>query len=130
MAAQTNYQHFLVSTPLPFVAHVEINRPKKLNAFFEVMWFELRTIFDALSVDPEIRAIVMSGAGDRAFTTGLDVEAANLLRSESDDVARKAVALKRDIKEFQDCISSVENCEKRASLPFPAAVYPWTPRSE
>lgn len=113
MAAKT-YEHFLVTTPSPYVAHVEINRPKKLNAFFEAMWLELRTIMDALSIDPEIRAVIISGAGDRAFTTGLDVEAANIQGlSGSDDVGRKAVALRRHIQEFQDSISSVEKCEKR-----------------
>jgi Delta3,5-Delta2,4-dienoyl-CoA isomerase len=116
------YQHFLVSTPSPFVAHVEINRPQKLNAFFEAMWLEFKTIFDALSTDPEIRAIILSGAGEKAFTAGLDVEAASqngVLEKQKGltvDVARKAVGIKRHVVEFQDCISSVEKCEKRMSF--------------
>jgi hypothetical protein len=118
MGAKT-YEHFLVTTPSPYVAHVEINRPNKMNAFIEAMWLELRTIMDALSIDPEVRAVIISGTGDRAFTTGLDVQAANLQRAESDDVSRKAVALRRHIQEFQDCISSVEKCEKRMSFQRP-----------
>jgi len=126
MASKPAYEYFLVSTPLPFVAHVEVNRPKKMNAFFHAMWIELRSIFDALSVDPDVRAVILSGAG-KAFTTGLDVQAANLQNVMNDaDVARKAVALRRHIQEFQESISSVENCEKRTYPPqSPGA----TPRS-
>lgn len=69
MTAKT-YTHFLVSTPLPFVTQVEINRPSKLNAFHESMWLELKTIFDSLSFSPDVRAIILSGAGEKAFTTG------------------------------------------------------------
>ena len=114
-----SYNHFLVTTPSPFVAHVQINRPQKLNAFFEAMWIEFGTIFDALSIDPEIRAIVLSGVGEKAFSAGLDVEAASqggILAQEdakSVDAARKATGIRRHIQEFQDCISSVEKCEKR-----------------
>jgi delta(3,5)-delta(2,4)-dienoyl-CoA isomerase len=113
------YTHFLVSTPLPYVAHVQINRPSKLNAFFEEMWLELKLVFDTLSVDSNIRAIVFNGVGERAFTAGLDVTAASqngLLAQAADstrDGARKAVTLKRHIQEFQDCVSAIERCEKR-----------------
>ncbi|KAI9806720.1 MAG: hypothetical protein M1825_006177 [Sarcosagium campestre] len=114
--------------PEPFVAHVEINRPDKLNSFFEAMWCELRTIFNQLSDDPSIRSIVLSGAGSRAFTTGLDVQAASQsgpLASTSSsssppsstspdttsatprdetrlDSARRAFALRRHVSDFQD----------------------------
>lgn len=111
------YTHFLVSTPLPFVTHIQINRPSKMNAFYEAMWLELKTVFDTLSTSPDVRAIVLSGAGAKAFTAGLDVEAASqsgaLADTQETDVARRAVGIKRHVQEFQDCISAVERCEKR-----------------
>lgn len=122
MAASQPYKHFLVDKPLPYVAHVQINRPAKLNAFYEEMWLEFKVVFDMLSLDSDVRAIILSGAGDRAFTAGLDVEFASQqgvitgAASGSNDVARKAVVIKRHVAEFQDCISSVEKCEKRTSL--------------
>ncbi|KAH8694231.1 enoyl-CoA hydratase/isomerase family protein [Talaromyces proteolyticus] len=113
-----SYKHFNVTFPREYVAHVETNRPEKMNSFFEAMWLELRTIFDTLSELPSVRAIVFSGAGDRAFTAGLDVKAASqglLAPSEGDstsDSARKAAKLRRTIADFQDCVTSLERCEK------------------
>lgn len=77
----------------------------------------MRTIFNTLSDSPDVRAIVFSGAGDRAFTAGLDVKAASqeLLspqNGKSTDPARVATQLRRHIDEFQDCITSIERCEK------------------
>ncbi|KAJ5106079.1 enoyl-CoA hydratase/isomerase family protein [Penicillium alfredii] len=111
------FQHFTVRFPPEHqhVAHVEINRPDKMNAFFEAMWLELSQIFTQLSTDSSARAIVLSGAGDRAFTTGLDVKAASqglLSGDAATDPARKAAHLRRHIASFQDCISAVERCEK------------------
>ncbi|KAH8811850.1 ClpP/crotonase-like domain-containing protein [Xylogone sp. PMI_703] len=114
----TTYVHHLVTQPLPYITHVQINRPEKLNAYFEPMWLELGIIFRTLSTDPEVRAIVLSGAGDKAFTAGLDVEAASsnggVLGGGNSplDTARKAAFLRRHIEEFQDCVSAIEKCEK------------------
>jgi Delta3,5-Delta2,4-dienoyl-CoA isomerase len=122
MTTQKPYKHFLVDNPLPYVAHVQINRPAKLNAFFTEMWLELKVVFDNLSVDPEVRTVVLSGAGERAFTAGLDVQFASqqgVLKEasgRSSDAARKAVIIKRDVEVFQSCVSSVEKCEKRMSF--------------
>jgi delta(3,5)-delta(2,4)-dienoyl-CoA isomerase len=117
LAAYAGYQHFVVTSPAAFVAHVEINRADKLNAFLHVMWLELRQVFQQLSSDPDVRAVVLSGAGDRAFTAGLDVKDASengILSNDGGlDGARKAAQLRQHIAEFQDCISAVERCEKR-----------------
>ncbi|CAG8959677.1 hypothetical protein HYFRA_00001582 [Hymenoscyphus fraxineus] len=106
------YKYFLVDTPTPYVAHVQINRPQKMNAFMEEMWLELKLVFDTLSHSPDIRAIILSGAGDRAFTSGLDVQAASQVRYPGADAARKATSIRRHVQEFQDCIGSIEVCEK------------------
>jgi len=112
----SDFKYFLISSPAEHVAHVEINRPNKMNAFVEAMWIELGNIFQKLSYDPDVRAVILSGAGERAFTAGLDVQAASqgLLGGggEKSDVGREAWKLKRHILDFQDCISRIEKCEK------------------
>lgn len=80
------------------------------------MWLELRTLYTQLSHDPNVRVIILSGAGPRAFTAGLDVKAASksLLSPESNtgDPARNAAQFRRTVSTFQDCITSIERCEK------------------
>ncbi|KAI9850352.1 MAG: hypothetical protein M1838_005799 [Thelocarpon superellum] len=120
MLEYQTYQYFNVTFPAEYVAQVEINRPQKLNAFIEAMWYELRTLFDTLSTDPAVRAIVLTAAGSKAFTAGLDVQASSTsgpltLSSDGDgdaDGARVATVFRRHIADFQDAISSVERCEK------------------
>lgn len=97
------------------------------------MWLELRTVFDHLSHDPSTHVIVLSGAGPKAFTTGLDVVAASqdsVLASNSSsssttdpkDGARRATKIRRHIDEMQHCISAIERCEK----PVVAALHGYT----
>lgn len=81
------------------------------------MWLTIEKIFKRLSHDPNVRAIVLTGAGSRAFTAGLDVQAASQgvvagAGTEKLDFSRKATALRRHIYEFQDCITAIEKCEK------------------
>lgn len=55
------------------MALVEIDRPEKMNAFKDPMWENLATTCRKLDTDPDVRAIVLAGRGNRAFTAGLDV---------------------------------------------------------
>ncbi|KAI0586583.1 enoyl-hydratase isomerase family protein [Pyrenophora tritici-repentis] len=116
MAEAYQKEFFNVTFPAEYVAHVEINRPEKMNAFKEVMWQNLNQIFNTLSTDPSVRSIILSGAGPRAFTAGLDVNAAStsgpLASSKTPDPARTANAIRRHVLDFQACISSIEKCEK------------------
>jgi enoyl-CoA hydratase/carnithine racemase len=56
------------------VAWVTLNRPQALNAFDPVMQRELRELWGRLRVNDDVRCIVLTGAGDKAFCTGLDRE--------------------------------------------------------
>ena len=55
------------------VAVVTINRPEKRNAFNISMWIELTGIVKELDADPEVRVIVITGAGEKAFAAGADI---------------------------------------------------------
>lgn len=55
------------------VATVTLNRPERYNALTFEVYDELKLVFDALDVEPGVRAIVLTGAG-KAFCTGGDVE--------------------------------------------------------
>ena len=55
------------------VARITLNRPERLNALTFKVYDELRNTFRALDTEPEVRAIVITGAG-RGFCSGGDVE--------------------------------------------------------
>ena len=54
------------------VAWVTLNRPDVFNAFNATMQLELRTVWRWLRRDDGIRAVVLTGSGDKAFCTGID----------------------------------------------------------
>jgi len=71
MADET--QFVTIERPRPHVALVTLNRPERMNAMaFDVM-VPLREQLDALSVDNDIRAVVITGAG-HGFCSGADLE--------------------------------------------------------
>jgi enoyl-CoA hydratase len=55
------------------VAIVTINRPKVLNALNSQTIAEIETAMRAFGGDPAVRAIVVTGAGERAFVAGADI---------------------------------------------------------
>src|SRR5260370_37183639 len=54
------------------VATITLNRPQALNAINPQMTAELHTALDVADADPDVRAIVLTGAG-RAFSAGYDI---------------------------------------------------------
>jgi enoyl-CoA hydratase/carnithine racemase len=54
------------------VATVTLNRPERLNSFDVTLTRELHDLWRELRFDDDIRAIVLTGAGDKAFCTGID----------------------------------------------------------
>jgi enoyl-CoA hydratase len=56
------------------VAIVTINRPQAMNALSRAVRSGLAAAFRALEADESVRAIVLTGAGTRAFTAGLDLK--------------------------------------------------------
>lgn len=56
------------------IATVTVDRPEKLNALDEETVAELGATFRELAGDDGVRGIVLTGAGDRAFVAGADIE--------------------------------------------------------
>jgi enoyl-CoA hydratase len=56
------------------VALVTLNRPEAMNALSRALRAELHKTLSALDADPAVKVIVLTGAGDRAFTAGLDLK--------------------------------------------------------
>ena len=105
------FETLFVSLVAPGVLHVELNRPKKLNAFNEQMWKDIGVCFSLINEDSSIRAVVLSGRG-KLFTAGLDLRDAmkSLVGDEAHDTSRKAYYMRKFIMAFQASFTQVDNC--------------------
>src|SRR6059036_2569205 len=55
------------------IAYVTLNRPKVLNALNRRTWEDLRTAFEDARDDTAVRGVILTGAGDKAFIAGADI---------------------------------------------------------
>ncbi len=55
------------------IAYVTLNRPKVLNALNRRTWEDLRTAFEDARDDAAVRGVILTGAGDKAFIAGADI---------------------------------------------------------
>jgi len=64
----------LVEKPQAGVAVVTFNRPEAMNALSKALRAALHQAMRELDADPEVKVVVLTGAGERAFTAGLDLK--------------------------------------------------------
>jgi enoyl-CoA hydratase len=88
---------------------VTINRPDKMNALNTDVMSDLNAVLNEIETDPEIKAVIITGAGHKAFVAGADISEFVGLSYEQG----KAMA-----KRGQDIFFRIENCTK----PIVAAV--------
>lgn len=55
------------------IATITLNRPEKLNAYTRTMMDEMVDAMDRIDADDDIRAVIFTGAGERAFCAGADL---------------------------------------------------------
>lgn len=82
-----NYENILVSQETN-IATVTINRPTKLNALNKATIIELQHALTSLEINKEIRVIILTGSGEKAFVAGADIsEFAHFSESEGANLA-------------------------------------------
>jgi enoyl-CoA hydratase/carnithine racemase len=77
-----------------------LNRPEKLNTFTPALLAALDAAIDAAAADDAVRVIAITGAGDRAFSTGNDVMA--LSRMDGVEAYRSMAAGQRTLLKLHD----------------------------
>lgn len=78
---------------------ITVNRPDKLNALNAGTLEALRAAFDAAAADSAVRAVVLTGAGAKAFVAGADIaEMANLSATDARDFSLRGQKLMRRIE--------------------------------
>ena len=85
------------------VATITLNRPDVLHALNAAMFNDLESVFNLLRGDASVRAILLTGAGDRAFAAGADIR--GLVHT--DAVSGRAVS-----ERGQQVFDLIEHCGK------------------
>jgi enoyl-CoA hydratase/carnithine racemase len=70
------------------VGWLVFNNPERRNAVSLDMWEAIPRVLDDFGADPAIRAVVLTGAGDKAFVSGADISQFESERSSAAAVAR------------------------------------------
>jgi enoyl-CoA hydratase len=95
------------------VAYASLNRPDKANALDHKLWFEIGDLANWVSTTPEIRALVLQGAG-KHFTAGIDFSLIMQIVGETASLqdGHKQEALRTKIIALQASFTALENCSK------------------
>jgi enoyl-CoA hydratase len=93
------FENILV-TSVDGIGQITINRPSKLNALNVATIKELHDAFDGLDNNHEVRAIIITGEGEKAFVAGADIsEFANFSIEEGAQLAAQGQELLFDFVE-------------------------------
>ncbi|SIT41703.1 Enoyl-CoA hydratase [Paraburkholderia piptadeniae] len=84
---------------------VTLNRPEVMNATNNRMHWELTKVWGVVSEDPLVKVVVVTGAGDRAFSAGGDL-------SVVEEMSNSQEATLRVMKEASDLVYNMLACDK------------------
>jgi enoyl-CoA hydratase len=96
------------------IALVTLNRPDKLNALNYALIDRLMATLDAIETDDGVRAVILTGAGERAFSAGADIHEFSMsVRRGTDtavrDFARRGQAMTARLEAFKKPVIAAVN---------------------
>jgi enoyl-CoA hydratase/carnithine racemase len=97
-----NYENILFEKKNS-IAYVTVNRPKVLNALNMATMDELRAAFHDIKNDANVRVVILTGAGEKAFIAGADI---------NELAAHTAVSGKEYTHRGQSVLNLIENLGK------------------
>jgi enoyl-CoA hydratase len=104
-----SYQNLLVDD-LDAVRRITLNRPDKLNALDRLTLDELHAVFADTAASGAIRAVVVTGAGPKAFVAGADIAEMNTLTPlQARDFSRHGQALMTRIERLGKPVVAMVN---------------------
>ena len=95
-------QTLICDLPRPGVGRITLNRPDKMNAYTFTMTGELQDAIAAYRDDDSLRALILTGAGGRAFCTGGDISGSEPEHSRK--VASQPMGSGREMREGMQAV--------------------------
>jgi len=109
--ATTTHKTLLLDVPREGVARITLNRPTVMNAYSFTMTQELLAAVAAYRDDDAMRALVITGAGNRAFCTGGDISGSEPEHSQK--VRAQPMGSGREMREgMQAVVLALRNLDK------------------
>jgi 2-(1,2-epoxy-1,2-dihydrophenyl)acetyl-CoA isomerase len=115
--AGSGFETLICDEPRPGVARITLNRPATMNAYTWTMCGELQTAIAGYRDDDGLRALILTGAGERAFCTGGDLPGAH-----ADHSRRVAAAPMGHGREMREGMQAVVLALRRLDKPSLAMV--------
>jgi len=81
-------------------ALLTLNRPDKLNALTSVMKTDLLDFLETLKYEQQLRAVILTGAGDKSFCAGTDIAELYELSGQGREVSESGQKLAREFENF------------------------------
>ncbi len=104
------YTTLLFGTDADGIAVATINRPDKLNALNANVLTDLGLVADAVATDTSVRALIITGAGEKAFVAGADIgELAAVDGGEGRQLAQRGQAVFRAIERLRKPVIAAVN---------------------
>lgn len=101
----SDFQFLKFDWPEKGVLLITINRPEVMNATNARLHWELTKIWTVVHDDPEVRVVVITGAGDKAFSAGGDLEWI-------DQMVGDAAQISNTMQEAADIVYRMLDCDK------------------
>jgi 2-(1,2-epoxy-1,2-dihydrophenyl)acetyl-CoA isomerase len=115
---EARFETLVCDTPRPHVARITLNRPQAMNAYTFTMCVELQAAIAAFRDDDDLRALILTGAGERAFCTGGDIGGG----SDGGHSRRVAAAPMGHGREMRDGMQAVVLALRRLDKPSVAMI--------
>ncbi|MED4729781.1 enoyl-CoA hydratase-related protein [Aneurinibacillus migulanus] len=92
------------------IAKITLNRPEVLNALNRDVLEQLSSIMDRIKIDDSVKAVILTGAGEKAFSAGADIQFLNKATPlEVRDLARLAVTVNNKIESLGKVVVAAIN---------------------
>ena len=94
----------------PPLATITINRPKALNALNSKVLKALEEVLDQVNVDDEIRVVIITGSGEKAFVAGADIaEMSEMTPLEGSNFSRLGQLVFKKVEELKKPVIAAVN---------------------
>ena len=104
-----NYENILTEIK-DGILYVSLNRPKQLNALNKAVFAEIESVFTEIATKGEVKGIIITGSGEKAFAAGADIkEFSNFNIEQGKELASNGQRIFKIIETFKKPVIAAVN---------------------